>query len=627
MDYGLAGFQSWVPPEFVWSESDDVFLVEVSASDCDLVEFMAEGKLEVLVWPNQKRNRLVSLISDDDHLVAKLRVGLYQQFRRNGFTNGDEKVVPTTVYFHTACALPDTDEVAVIAGIHAPQTRQFRFNRFLSEELAELYQKHKDQVAEFDRKEAEERKRDEALRARFPNQNFFPSQREQRPKVSAAHLLPHFPKAVRFPLGRKRNSDGVIKEALKQAGSSGWSAPRDGQYSGIICPNENQQRQCLISWEPHDGLPAYPEIRWTVQKLLPRALAKPRQRGSDSPSIELPEERRIGIDLELISASGELFTDVFPDDKHYEERISAAKEDVARSGFEAFAWYQPFHAWDECSWGIYFDAEKLDDLALLLFDEFRAKRSAYLSYGTCCQLALGLVFTHEFFHARVEAALTWMELNVSNPRYLRYKRDVYHYLQGTDDWLEEALANWASWEWFQNFAREHLSLNDIQIESLNEIIEHVLDLSPAGYNNWRVGGRKGSWRVLASQMIKGKSSLPQRNILPLESLLSNQRPYDLRSADIPTFFVGEGTISAHLENLPNTINIPSRKEVIKALKHFGYKCHKAGGKGSHEKWIGPKNRFFTLPQRDPLSKGVFQSFLDHFSLDKKQYVRDVRPNL
>ena len=56
-------------------------------------------------------------------------------------------------------------------------------------------------------------------------------------------------------------------------------------------------------------------------------------------------------------------------------------------------------------------------------------------------LAFGMTYAHEMFHARVEAALSWAEINAQQPRHLRYKERVYQALRETPDWLEEALAN------------------------------------------------------------------------------------------------------------------------------------------------------------------------------------------
>ena len=73
--------------------------------------------------------------------------------------------------------------------------------------------------------------------------------------------------------------------------------------------------------------------------------------------------------------------------------------------------------------------------------------------------------------------------------------------------------------------------------------------------------------------------------------------------------------------------MPPRRELERALKHFRHSLDVSGGKGGHQKWTGPDQRAFILPTRDPVSTGVFKTFLHHVGIDKATYVRQVRPNL
>ena len=87
---------------------------------------------------------------------------------------------------------------------------------------------------------------------------------------------------------------------------------------------------------------------------------------------------------------------------------------------------------------------KLDDLALSLLDDFKSQHVQGGSHSLAALLAFGLVYAHELFHARVEAALSWHEVNTQQARHLRYKDRVYQALRETPEWLEEALANWSA---------------------------------------------------------------------------------------------------------------------------------------------------------------------------------------
>jgi hypothetical protein len=115
--------------------------------------------------------------------------------------------------------------------------------------------------------------------------------------------------------------------------------------------------------------------------------------------------------------------------------------------------------------------------------------------------------------------------------------------------------------------------------------------------------------------------------LPVKSTLTGPLPYDFQPSDIPLRFVSEGVIADRLQTHPATFNVPSRRELEKALKYFKHILDASGGKGGHQKWTGPDQRAFILPTRDPVSTVVFKTFLHHLGIDKATYVRQVRPNL
>jgi hypothetical protein len=118
-----------------------------------------------------------------------------------------------------------------------------------------------------------------------------------------------------------------------------------------------------------------------------------------------------------------------------------------------------------------------------------------------------------------------------------------------------------------------------------------------------------------------------RNGLPVESILLGPLAYDFRPEDVPLRFIGQGVIADLLQSRPASLNVPSRREIEDALKHFDHWLDPSGGKGGHQKWTGPDQRAFILPTRDPVSVGVFKTFLKHVRIDKATYVREVRPKL
>jgi hypothetical protein len=380
-------------------------------------------------------------------------------------------------------------------------------------------------------------------------------------------------------------------------------------------------------------MPSYPEIRWAVQKRLPAALRKPRseQMGKTKFDTGLQSAQDTvqvhGIDPESNDLKDAL-EDLQLDQSDYRNRVDDVRKDAKGHGFEAIAWFQPYHVWSEETWGIYFDARKLDDLAVSFLDDFKSQR-VQGSHSLAALLAFGLTYAHELFHARVEAALSWAEINAQQPRHLRYKDRVYQALRETPEWLEEALANWSAWNWFKAPGIQSLIAGMASnAAGLERVVEASLDLAPPVYHEWRLGHQPGTWRTFANQLSTGNPKITATGIgLPLESALTGPLPYDFLPADIPLRFVGPGVIADRLQSHPATFNVPPRRELERALKHFRHSLDASGGKGGHQKWTGPDHRAFILPTRDPVSTGVFKTFLHHVGIDKDTYVRQVRPNL
>ena len=244
-------------------------------------------------------------------------------------------------------------------------------------------------------------------------------------------------------------------------------------------------------------------------------------------------------------------------------------------------------------------------------------------------MAFGLTYAHELFHARVEAALSWHEINAQQPRHLRYNDRVYGALREKPEWLEEALANWSAWKWFGvPGVRSLVTGMSSNPEGLKCAVKELLNLAPPGYRHWQQGGQPGTWRTFANQLSTGNPRITATRIgPPLESTLTGPPPYDFQPTDIPLRFVGPGIIADRLQSHPATFNVPGRRELEKALEYYDHSLDTSGGKGGHQKWTGPDQRAFILPTRDPVSTFVFSMFLHHVRIDKATYVRDVRPML
>ncbi len=633
--------QSWIPPDFAWTISPDVFCIQVSASDPDLVEFIATGTRDVTVLGTKSTAHVTTLLLGKETLCGQLSDAVWAPTKLKPIGPHIKSGTTVIAHCHGVFLLPDGKNLCVVVGRAKPVVS--RIPAVVETAASDLHRDHQAEVSEF--KESIERKKqaNEELKQRLKSDANFGAwgdasiameEHHQRPVVTAEPLLQSLPRAVTFAVQASSPPEKIARSAVAAIAGSGWLPSRDGVYSGILTGPQGRNAQVIVTWEPHLGPPSYPEVRWAAQRRLPSAFASPRsevpgrtefehqvQSSGDSAQVELGSPGA----WDFADAFGGM--EIFPFD--FQERVKESRKDRKAHGFEAIAWYQPYHVWTEETWGIYFDAKKLDDLACSLIDDFKTNRVHGGSHSLAALLAFGLVYTHELFHAKVEATLSWQEINALQPRHQRYNKNVYQALRETPEWLEEALANWSAWDWFKTpDIQAVINRMSSNAEGLDRVVEVSLDLSPPGYQEWRLGRQPGTWRTFANQLSTGKPRIAPPGIgLPIESVLTGPLPYDFRATDIPVRFAGQGIIADRLQSHPATFNVPQRREMERALRHFRHSLDASGGKGGHQKWTGPDHRAFILPTRDPVSPGVFKTFLHHVGIDKATYVRQVRPNL
>lgn len=634
--------QSWIPPSFVWTIVPEVFCLEVPISDPDVVEFISIGEQKCIVVGSKKAALCISVILGKETLRSQVAEAVWVSTRlkpRGQRVNSGMKLV---AYCHGVFLLPGEESLCVLVGRSKPIRSDHLIPAALKAKADVLLLDHKSEVAEF-------KTRIECKRQ--TNADFFGNSHDiekfktladsslameevyQAPVLTADGLLPFLPRAVLFPQTSLEDLDKIARSAIAAVAGSNMPPSRDGIYTGILPSPAGRKAQAIVSWVPHAGLPSYPEVRRAVQRRLRTALRSPRIQNLGPPKFDtgvepVDDSVQLGGFDPGSTNLGEALDDLLLDDRDFRNRVDEVRKDLQIDGFEAIAWFQPYHVWTEETWGIYFDAQKLDDLAYSFLEDFKDNRLRG-SHSLAAFLALGLTYAHELFHAKVEAALSWLELNALKPRHLRYKQRVYDTLSETPAWLEEALANWSAWDWFNADATQAvIAQMTPHSQGLERIVEDSLDLAPPGYQEWRLGAQLTTWRTFTTQLATGVPKLASPGIgLPIESALTGAPPYDFQPTDIPLRFIGQGGIADKLQSHPATFNVPPRREIERALRHFNHNLDTSRGKGAHQMWTGPDQRAFILPTRDPVSTKVFNSFLHHVGIDKATYVRRVRPNL
>ena len=426
--------------------------------------------------------------------------------------------------------------------------------------------------------------------------------REEKPKELMIENLNSVPK-IEYEIISNNKKVQHVKKVIEKI---------DFQYHSRECNFNLMEFDSLDSnkilvakyGEKRKFCPSHPEIRFFINHSLKKVVYKPKLQDTSKPTKKYGKKEITASDSESIYRGferDELFklSDLIPENDENTENIKVL---ISDEGLEALGWYQPFHYYTEETWGIYLDAERLMNLAFSFRDE------GIRNMGDAVQLAVRLVYQHEYFHALVETVVSYNEMNSLKRHYLDYRKKVYDVSVNTEECLEEALANWYALD----------ACKDFHDRNTVKVIKNLFELCPPGYNNWALGDQSNTWNKLLTQLqasrIDGKIN---RSIIPNGRIFFNQ-PFDMLPTDVPVYFYGKNILSNFY------FSVPTVMEARKVLEYFKYNYVPKGGKGSHEKWCHENGDCFVLPKRDPLSRGVFNSMLQKLGIRKKEYVNEIR---
>ena len=629
----------WQPIRIELSTSADHFVIEVGADDTDVGLFIADGHFDVPPPTRPPLTRAAVRVFRE-LLACGLSAELDVAMANLGVFKREPHAASVRVYCHRAVAVPGAQSIGLLCSLTPmPADRQALPAQVLAE-ITQAAARHRADLAAHAIDAALRKEQDARMLAqmspdraaefkditdKFPSGSLPPSF-DFKPFV--ASLPPGL--VVKLPSDDPDVVERAAQRAVVQNPDERNPPPREGWYQAVVAGTNPKQRRALITWVPHRGLPPYPEVRAAAQRRLPRAFVSTKRSDITPPEIadrlnvaQSDDVTSLPFDPSRLDWLGdEDFSLGFEDPA---DVARTAKDRLREHGFECVGWYQPHHIHSEDTWGIYIDAPLLDEMGCSIAEDLRTHGVRRGRNALAAKLALVLVYRHELFHAKVEAALTWLELQALQPKFRPYNVQVYAALKGTDGHLEEALANFASWAWISADAvMQQLTgqLTDEDRKAIERVIRYHLDLSPPGYRRWSEGRHAETWRTLTTQMVQGRPKLPSPGIgLPIEPMLRGVLPFDFDEwRDVPCRFLGQGRIASSLHAAPATLNVPQRQEVRKVIqRHFSYELVRGAGKGSHEKFRHASGRMFPLPMRDPVSMTVFKNFLDHFELSKNDY--------
>ena len=269
--------------------------------------------------------------------------------------------------------------------------------------------------------------------------------------------------------------------------------------------------------------------------------------------------------------------------------------------FDTCAWYQPIHYFGH-DWGIFIKEECIKNLMFLIATKI--KRSSYnsLTYDQKIRLLESLLrastcvyFLHEHYHHKIECLGFRLHVAKRTSSYLPYHQNVYFPSLGTDDLLEESLAN----------ADMFLRLNLAPYSSLlgNEVVQATKE-----YLKWHFEYSSPPGYRMAKNYLNKRLFNIGENILKAQvnegELYPTRPPGDWNLApNMTTSFFNINQCVSVLVPSGTTPIIPAKTldygtcssaQLVRIAEQHGYKKTQ-GGKGSHIKLTKPNSNMIIIP--------------------------------
>jgi len=305
--------------------------------------------------------------------------------------------------------------------------------------------------------------------------------------------------------------------------------------------------------------------------------------------------------------------------------ISASPSNTGSApGWDRCAWYQPIH-FHGPAWGIFIYDECVVDAARVLYLLLRRPPLTAALTKALLRAGFATLFLHEQYHHKTESLGLRLHVVERHPRYVEYFRNVYLPASGSDDQIEEGLANADSYHRLSDYPYSEWLGKSLR-EATRSYLKASFALAPPGY---RLAGnltREVDFDALENKL---KAQVQEARLAPLRSRVDefgiathlNQSMFSLRQ-NIWTI-AAKG--SAPLFPVRPGITAPlPRRDLEKYLRSEGYSEQKGRGRGSHRMYAKVGARSVVLPDSKDLSQVVLRNTAHALGLKN---VNDLRTQL
>jgi len=288
---------------------------------------------------------------------------------------------------------------------------------------------------------------------------------------------------------------------------------------------------------------------------------------------------------------------------------------------EAMAFYLPFHYFHPRLWGIYLVAEAVEEFGRWISRNSSGSLSASEGFG----VAGVFLFAHESFHHAVEVFATRLEIAHRQPFYRRGFEALFRRVYGTDECIEEGLANAAGIRKIRDVAFRRPD-NPTKREAAVAAVTRYVELCGPGY-------RLGSRLTGGDTFKQTRSHLAEQNFQ--ECLPQLPTSGDVVWLAFPHAFSGIARVTSRVNylvrrgsSLASRVRLAlryfKRREVARMLERIaGCRLVRQGSR--HEIWESPSGAQFAVPRhRGDIATGTLRKIIRDagLSLSITQLMRD-----
>lgn len=275
---------------------------------------------------------------------------------------------------------------------------------------------------------------------------------------------------------------------------------------------------------------------------------------------------------------------------------------------DVLAWYQPIHFFAN-NWGIFIRESSVIQLAADLaprFARFEDRRSRYAHVAVLLRAAFTYAFLHEHYHHKVESLALRLHVVERRLIYPDYVQRVSNVVAGTDDAIEEALANADAWRRLANAPYNTWFKRD-EMQVVREWMRDTFRASPPGYRFAQNLLGEPTFLAfenrLVSQVQEARASVRREHVQDFGIATHlNRSMFNLKQNVWTLVPVGQRSILPTLDGVLPLATAALEKHLLRQ----GWEYVK-GGKGSHSKYRKPGQGMIVLPHRKDVSMTVLAS--------------------